>query len=74
MFSLFLKVAMTFLYTMHINKSADQFKAVFLFRAQRKKKTMTFMPTIPNLTEKNRSSCLPALENCAVNREILLLH
>lgn len=38
MFSLFLKLTTVFLYTIHINKCADQFKTVFLFREQRKKK------------------------------------
>lgn len=37
MFSLFLKLTLAFLYTMHINKRGDQFRTVFLFREQRKK-------------------------------------
>jgi len=55
MFSLFLKLTTVFLYTIHINKCADQFKTVFLFREQRKKKTKktkSFVPVTPNSTEK----------------------
>lgn len=61
---------------MHINKCADQFKAIFLFREQRKKKktTRTFMPTIQNLTKTQELVALTALGNCTVNREVLLLH
>lgn len=70
---------MAFLFTIHINKCADQFKAIFLFREQRgggggREPKNRFMPTIPNLTRKQEFMALTALENCAVNREVLLLH
>lgn len=66
-FSLFLKVPMASLYPMHINKCADQFKALFLFWEQRGKST--FIPSIPNLSKQYELMVLTALENCAVRRE-----